>query len=154
MSEVITIVGRLGSDPELRFNATGDAICNLRVVTSRRYKDNNGEWQERDTTWWSVTAWRQLAENVAESLHKGDEVIVRGDLRSREYETQQGEKRTAWEVDAKAVGPNLARAVAVAKKVQRETGGYGAGRQAYQSARNSENDDPWTTPAPADAIPF
>ena len=150
MSETITIVGRLGTDPELRFAPNGDAICNFRVVTDRRYKDAAGEWQSTDTTWWQINSWRQLAENVAESLSKGDAVIVRGTLKSREYETQQGEKRTVFEVEAKAVGPDLARATAKVSKVSRET--TGAGRAAFDSAR--AGDDPWQTPAKSDEIPF
>lgn len=152
MSETITIVGRLGADPELRFAANGDAICNLRVVTSKRYKDANGDWQDKDTTWWSVTAWRQLGENCAESLTKGTDVIIRGEVKSREYQTQQGEKRVAWEVEAKAVGPDLSRATAKVAKVQRQQAA-GPGREAFTAARGAM-DDPWATPAQSESAPF
>lgn len=146
MSEIVTIVGRLGADPELRFTPSGDAICNMRIVTDRRYKDGD-EWKSADTTWWSVSAWRQLGENVAESLSKGDMVIVRGSIKSREYETKEGEKRTVWEVEAKAVGPDLSRATAKVNKVERGGGGFPAAAES----------DPWATPAATaqtNPIPF
>lgn len=143
MSETITIVGRLGADPELRFTPSGDAVCNLRVVTDRRYKDQSGEWQSADTTWWQITAWRQLGENCAESLSKGDMVIVRGSIKSRDYETNQGEKRTVWEVEAKSVGPDLGKATAKVSKVERN--------QPFDRSGTSLPDDPWQQPAVADA---
>ena len=144
MSETITIVGRLGSDPELRFSPSGDAICAFRVVTDRRYKDQSGEWQSADTTWWSVTAWRQLGENVAESLHKGHMVIVRGAIKSREYETREGEKRTVWEVEAKSVGPDLGKATAKVTKAER-------GGQPFDRTNTSLPGDPWATTTPTNA---
>lgn len=152
MSTPVTLTGRLVADPELRFGNNGDAICNFRVVTSRRYKDAAGEWQDKDTSFWSVTAWRQLGENVAESLSKGDAVLVVGDMRAREWETKEGEKRTVFEVEAKAVGPDLARATAKVSKVTREGG---AGRDAFGAARSALA-DPWATNTVPDSsdVPF
>ena len=145
MSAPITLTGRLASDPELRFTPSGDAVCNLRVVTDRRYKDQSGEWQSKDVTFWSVSAWRQLAEGCAESLAKGMAVIVVGEVKSRDYETKEGEKRTVTEVEAKAVGPDLSRATAKVNKVERSGGGFPAATES----------DPWASPAPtSDAIPF
>lgn len=152
MSAPVTLTGRLVADPELRFGQTGTAIVNLRVVTSTRYKDGD-EWKDKDTTWWSVSAFRGLAENIAESLSKGDAVLVVGTVRSREYETREGEKRTAWEVDARHVGPDLSRAVAKPQKVQRADGGYGQPSTGYQQAKSSLGDDPWATNQSAEA-PF
>ena len=90
MSASITLVGRLVADPEIKFGGSGIAILKARVVTSGRKKTDDG-WQDIDTTFWSVSAFRQLAENVAESLQKGDEVIVVGKVKVREYETPEGE---------------------------------------------------------------
>jgi single-strand DNA-binding protein len=140
MSAPITLVGRLVADPELTFVSSGTAKVALRVVTSTRYKDGD-EWKDKDTTFWNVTIWRQAAENVAESLTKGDAVVVVGKMKSREYETAQGEKRTAWEVDASAVARVRSAATAKVSKVTRE----GAGRAQYDAARAS--DDPWASPA-------
>jgi single-strand DNA-binding protein len=146
MSAPITLTGRIGADPELRFAATGTAIVNLRVVTDERRKDaTTGEWTSVNTTWWSVSAFKQLAENVAESLSKGDLVIVVGKVKSREWETKEGEKRTAWEVDAQAIGPDLSRATATVNK--------GATR-APSGLQQAEN-DPWASkPATTSEPPF
>lgn len=158
MSESITITGRLGTDPELKFLPSGAAVCSFRVVTDRRTKDADGNWQSEDTTWWACTAWRQLAENIADSLSKGDLVIVRGFVKSREWETKEGEKRTSWEVDAKHVGPDLQRATAKVSRVERAQTGLADGKSAYEEARASLGkpavDDPWATPGNADEIPF
>ena len=108
MSAPITLTGRLGADPELSFAASGVAICKLRVVTDRRVKDGD-EWKSVDTSWHYVTAFKELAEGVAEEMQKGDLVIVVGVLKQREYETREGEKRSTWEVTANHVGRDLSR---------------------------------------------
>jgi len=95
MSAPITLTGRLVADPEIKFGASGMPIASLRVVTSGRRKTDAG-WEDTDTTFWSVTAFRQLAENVAESLVKGDQVIVTGKVKSREWQDNDGNKRTAF----------------------------------------------------------
>jgi len=85
VSAPITLTGNLGADPELKFGASGIAILKARVVTSGRKKDEeSGKWIDVDTTWWTVTAWRQLAENAAETLRKGDEVIIVGKVKQRQ----------------------------------------------------------------------
>jgi single-strand DNA-binding protein len=145
MSAPITITGRLGADPELRFTQSGAAVASLRIVTDRRFKNaQTGEWESKDTSWWSVQAWKQLAENVAESLSKGDLVIVVGDIKQREYETREGEKRTVVEVEARHVGPDLSRATARVTKA-------GSGAPAAPSTGGS---DPWATPPQSDEAPF
>jgi single-strand DNA-binding protein len=147
MSAPITLTGRLVADPELKFGATGIAILKARVVTSGRKKTDSG-WEDVDTTWWTVTAWRQLAENVAESLSKGDEVIVVGKVKQREYETAEGEKRSITEVTADAIGPNLRSATARTNRISRSqnTDGF----QAYKAAK----EDVWSVEIPEGEAPF
>ena len=149
MSAPITLTGRLGADPEIRFGATGIAILKLRVVTSGRKKTDAG-WEDVDTTWWSVTAFRQIAEHAAESLSKGDEVIVVWKVKQRQYETPEGEKRSVTEVTADHIGPSLRRATVKVNRVQRTDGG---GRAEYEQAKQQLEDDPWALPA-SEETPF
>lgn len=135
MSAQITITGTLGADPELKFTSTGAAIVNLRVVTDVSYKDDSGKWQKKDTSWWRVTAWRQLAENTAETLAKGDKVIIVGKIKQREYEANDGEKKSVVEIEASNIGPDLSKYAANISRVQRDKPAAGF------------NDDPWATPA-------
>jgi single-strand DNA-binding protein len=109
MSTEITIAGNLAADPELRFTAQGKAVVKITVMTSRSVKDQDGKWRDEDVTGWPVTCWDTLAENVAESLLKGDEVIVRGYAATRSWESSTGEKRSRVEVTAKTVGASLRR---------------------------------------------
>lgn len=145
MSAPITLTGRLVTDPEIKFGASGMPIANLRVVTSGRRKTDAG-WEDTDTTFWGVTAFRQLAENVAESLTKGDQVIVTGKVKSREWQDNDGNKRTSWEVTADHVGPDLSRATAKVQRAQRDKPAAPA------------NDDPWSntgmTPVQDEVAPF
>jgi single-strand DNA-binding protein len=104
----VTLVGNLTDDPELRFTAQGAAVANFRIAVSKRIKDpQTNEWKDGDTSFFRVNCWRQLAENTAESLTKGNRVIVTGTLRMRQWETQEGEKRSTVEVEATEVGPSL-----------------------------------------------
>jgi len=129
----ITIVGNLTGDPELRFTPSGAAVANFVVAVNRRKFDKQAnEWKDAGTDFYRCSVWREAAEHVAESLTKGTEVIVTGDLTSREYETREGEKRTVWEITAEHVGPSLRRATA---KVTRA--GMGVSRPA------AKTDDPW-----------
>ena len=147
MSASITLVGRLVADPEIKFGGSGIAILKARVVTSGRKKTDDG-WQDIDTTFWSVSAFRQLAENVAESLQKGDEVIVVGKVKQREYQTPEGEKRSITEVTADAFGPNLRAATARANRISRSQASEGF--QQYQAAK----EDIWTVDLPEGEAPF
>ena len=133
MSAGITLTGRVVADPELRFGANGNAVLNLRVVTAGRRKTDDG-WVDVDTTFWSVSAFRQLAENAAESLSKGDLVIVTGKAKSRDWEDKEGNKRTSWEVSADHIGVDLVRTTTKTNQV----------------ARSSTADDAWVS----DAAPF
>lgn len=109
MSAPITLTGRLGADPELRFAQSGTAIANLRVVTDRRVREGD-DWKSVDTTWWQVVAFKQLAERVVERLAKGDPVVVIGRVRGREWEDPKtGEKRHAMQVVADSICLDLAR---------------------------------------------
>lgn len=100
MAGDVTLRGRLGRDPELRFTQTGKPVASLSVVTDRRQKDADGNWESVDTTWWRVTCWDQLAENVAETLTKGDAVIVVGMASLQEYEGKDGDTRQSLSVNA------------------------------------------------------
>ena len=123
----ITLVGNLTADPELRFTPSGAAVANFTVAsTPRTFDRQSNEWRDGDAMFLNCAVWRQAAENVAESLQKGMRVIVQGRLKSRSYETREGEKRTVFEVDVDEVGPALRYATA---KVTRTTSGGGGGGQ-------------------------
>ncbi len=144
----ITLVGNLTADPELRFTPSGAAVANFTVAsTPRTFDRNTNEWRDGDAMFLNCAVWRQAAENVAESLQKGMRVIVQGRLRSRSYETRDGERRTVFEVDVDEIGPALRYATA---KVSRNAGGGGGGRpsgggQSGGSQGGGYGDDPWAT---------
>ena len=150
----ITLVGNLTADPELRFTPSGAAVANFTVAsTPRTFDRQSNEWRDGDAMFLNCAVWRQAAENVAESLQKGMRVIVQGRLRSRSYETREGERRTVFEVDVDEIGPALRYATA---KVSRNAsgGGQGAGRsfgaqggggQGGGSQGGGFGDDPWAT---------
>ncbi|WOQ17157.1 single-stranded DNA-binding protein [Raineyella sp. W15-4] len=120
---VITVVGNLTADPELRFLPSGAAVANFTVAsTPRTFDRQSGEWKDGDALFLNCAVWRQAAENVAESLRKGMRVLVQGRLRQRSYETQQGERRTVFELEVDEVGPSLRYATAA---VTRSSGGQG-----------------------------
>ncbi|MBB6121708.1 single-stranded DNA-binding protein [Nocardiopsis algeriensis] len=126
----ITLVGNLVDDPELRFTPSGAAVANFRVAsTPRTFDRQSGEWKDGESMFLTCTVWRQYAENVAESLQRGMRVIVQGRLKQRSYETQQGEKRTVFEIDVEEVGPALRSATAKVTKTQRQGGGGFGGQQ-------------------------
>ena len=137
---VITLVGNLVEDPELRFTPSGAAVANFRVAsTPRTFDRQNNEWKDGETLFLSCSVWRQAAENVAESLQRGMRVIISGRLKSRSYETREGEKRTVFEIDVDEVGPSLKTATAKVTKTTRSGGGgYGSG---------PSDNDPWATQA-------
>ena len=128
---IITLVGNLTADPELRFTPSGAPVANFTVASTPRLFDRaSGEWKDGDAMFLNCAVWRQAAENVAESLTKGMRVIVQGRLKSRTYETREGERRTVFEVDVDEIGPALKYASA---KVTRNTGG-GQGGGSYSGA--------------------
>lgn len=117
----ITAVGNLTADPELRYTKTGVPVATFTVASNERFKDGSGQWQDGPTSFVRCNAWRELAEHVAESASKGDRVIVTGTLRQRDYEAQDGTKRTVWEVGASEVGAALRYATAKIAKVRRDS---------------------------------
>ncbi|MER5549498.1 single-stranded DNA-binding protein [Streptomyces sp. NPDC002589] len=131
----ITLVGNLTDDPELRFTPAGVAVAKFSVAVNRRqYDAQAGEWKDSGTDFHRVSAWRTLAENVAGTLTKGMRVMVVGDLRQRTWTDEKtNEKRSAWEVDASAVGPDLAFATATVTKTTRSNGAA-PGDEAWETA--------------------
>lgn len=129
----ITIVGNLIADPEIRFTPSGKAVANCTIAVNNRTKNDAGEWEDGDPDFYNVTIWdRDGAEHVADSLSKGMRVIVQGDYKSRRYETKDGDKRTAWDLTARAIGPDLRWATAQVTKAGSNNGGQGS-QQGYQS---------------------
>src|SRR5256885_16624399 len=103
---VITLVGNLVDDPELRFTPSGAAVAKFRIASTPRFLDKTtNEWKDGDSLFLSCNVWRQAAENVAESLQRGMSVIVNGRLRQRSYETREGEERTVYEIEVDEGGP-------------------------------------------------
>jgi single-strand DNA-binding protein len=121
----LTIIGNLTNDPELRFTPSGAAVANFTVAsTPRAFDRQSNEWKDGETLFMRCSVWRDAAENVAESLQRGSRVIVTGRLKSRSYETKEGEKRTVVELDVDELGPSLRYATA---KINRTTRGGGGG---------------------------
>jgi single-strand DNA-binding protein len=136
---VITVVGNLVDDPELRFTPSGAAVANFRIAsTPRTFDKQSNEWKDGEALFLTCSVWRQAAENVAESLTKGMRVVVQGRLKQRSYEDREGQKRTVVELDVEEVGPSLKYATAKIARVQR--GGGGGGYGSSQAA-----DDPWAS---------
>ncbi len=123
---VITVVGNLVDDPELRFTPSGAAVANFRIAsTPRTLNRQTNEWEDGEALFLSCSIWRQAAENVAESLQKGMRVVVQGRLKARSYETREGEKRTVMELEVDEVGPSLRYATAKVARTTRQGGGGG-----------------------------
>jgi single-strand DNA-binding protein len=117
VANTVTLIGNLVDDPELRFTPSGVAMAKVRFAVNRRYQ-RDGEWQE-DTSFFGGTLWRDSAERVAESLHKGDRVIITGRLEQRSWETQEGDKRSIVEVSIDEMGPSLRWATATVVRAPR-----------------------------------
>ena len=162
---VITVIGNLTADPELRFTPAGAAVANFTVAsTPRTFDRQTNEWKDGDALFMRCNIWREAAENVAESLTRGSRVIVSGRLRQRSYETREGEKRTVVELEVDEIGPSLRYATAKVNKANRgggggggginsgsgsgSSGGSGGGRSNSSSNSGSGGDDPWGS-APA-----
>ncbi|MFC8171233.1 single-stranded DNA-binding protein [Streptomyces sp. NPDC057325] len=164
---VITVVGNLVDDPELRFTPSGAAVAKFRIAsTPRTFDRQTNEWKDGESLFLTCSVWRQAAENVAESLQRGMRVIVQGRLKQRSYEDREGVKRTVYELDVEEVGPSLKNATA---KVTKTTGrggqggyGGGGGQQGgggggwggnsgggQQGGGGAPADDPWATGAPS-----
>ncbi len=137
---IITLVGNLTADPELRFTPSGAPVANFTVASTPRTFDRaTSEWKDGDAMFINCSVWRQAAENAAETLTKGMRVIVQGRLKSRSYETREGERRTVFEIEVDEVGPSLRYATA---KVNRTSGGGGGG---YSQQGGSGGGDNWSS---------
>ena len=153
---VITVIGNLTADPELRFTPSGAAVANFTVAsTPRMFDRQTNEWKDGEALFLRCSIWREAAENVAESLTRGSRVIVSGRLKQRSFETREGEKRTVVELEVDEIGPSLKYATAKVNKASRSGGGgggFGGGggsRQPAQSGGESAaSEDPWGS-APA-----
>ncbi|MFC8695863.1 MULTISPECIES: single-stranded DNA-binding protein [Streptomyces] len=152
----ITVVGNVVADPELRFTPAGAAVANFRIASTPRTFDRvTNEWKDGDTLFLSVSVWRQQAENVAESIKRGDRVIVVGRLGQRQYE-KDGERKSSYEVQAEDVGPALKNATAQVAKNGQQNGqqqrpqgyGQGYGQQAPQQGYGAPQADQWSTQQP------
>ena len=144
---VITVVGNLVDDPELRFTPSGAAVANFRIAsTPRTFDRQTNEWKDGEALFLSCSVWRQAAENVAESLQRGMRVVVQGRLKARTFETREGEKRTVFEIEVEEVGPSLKYATAKVTKVSRSSGGGGyAASSGGGGGGSAGGDDPWAT---------
>ena len=160
---VITVVGNLTADPELRYTQGGLPVANFTIAsTPRNFDRQSNEWKDGDTLFMRCSVWREAAENVAESLTKGTRVIVTGRLVQRSYETREGEKRTVVELQVDEVAPSLRYATAKVARSQRSGGGGGGfsggaggggfggdqggqSRSGGYSGGSSSNDDPWAS---------
>ncbi|MBB4687297.1 single-stranded DNA-binding protein [Amycolatopsis jiangsuensis] len=159
---VITVVGNLTSDPELRFTPSGAAVANFTVASTPRTLDRQtGEWKDGEALFLRCNIWRQAAENVAESLTRGARVVVQGRLKQRSFETKEGEKRTVVELEVDEIGPSLRYATAKVNKVSRGGGGggdfggggggggFGGGGGNRGGGGSAPADDPWGSAPPA-----
>jgi single-strand DNA-binding protein len=136
-----TIIGNLDDDPELRFTSSGIAVANLRVAVTQRVQQD-GEWRDGDTSFLKVNVWRGQAEHLADSLAKGDRVMVTGRLRQRTWETPEGEKRSVAEIEADEVGASLKWATAKVERAQQRGNGVRANGRERQAERGDFNDAP------------
>ncbi|ADB35988.1 single-strand binding protein [Kribbella flavida DSM 17836] len=158
---VVTLVGNLVDDPELRFTPSGAAVANFRIAsTPRTYDRQSGEWKDGESLFLSCAVWRQAAENVAESLQRGMRVIVQGRLKSRTYDDREGNKRTVFEIDVDEVGPSLRSATAKVTRTMRSgPGGEGGGGGGFGGGGGNSGggfgggggnaapaNDPWAAP--------
>lgn len=155
---VITVVGNLTSDPELRFTNNGAAVAGFTVASTPRFFDRqSGEWKDGEALFLRCSAWREMAENITDSLKKGTRVVVQGRLKQRSYETKEGEKRTVIELDVDEIGPSLRYASANVTKNARGGGNWGGGSgggqggQAGQGGQGGgwsqqpQQQDPWAS---------
>jgi single-strand DNA-binding protein len=144
---VITVVGNLTSDPELRYTQNGLAVANFTIAsTPRNFDRASNEWKDGEALFLRASVWREFAEHVAGSLTKGSRVIATGRLKQRSYETKEGEKRTTIELEVDEIGPSLRYATA---QVSRAAGGSGA-----RGGLPAGGDEPWGQPTSAGADPW
>ena len=146
---VITVVGNLTADPELRYTQNGLAVANFTIAsTPRNFDRQSNEWKDGEALFLRASVWRDFAEHVAGSLAKGSRVIATGRLKQRSYETREGEKRTAIELEVDEIGPSLRYATAQVTRASGGGGGQGGGARGQVSGGGParQNDDPWGAP--------
>ncbi|HAM27634.1 MAG TPA: single-stranded DNA-binding protein [Microbacteriaceae bacterium] len=144
---VITVVGNLTSDPELRYTQNGLAVANFTIASTPRSFDRaSNDWKDGDALFLRASVWREFAEHVAGSLTKGSRVVATGRLKQRSYETKEGEKRTSIELEVDEIGPSLRYATAQVTRTSssREGGGNSGG------GRGQVADEPWAASAPSE----
>ena len=152
---VITVIGNLTADPELRWTQAGAPVADFTIASTPRTFDRNaGEWRDGNTLFMRCSVWRETAENVAESLRKGMRVIVQGRLTQRSYDTQQGERRTVVELQVDEVGPSLRRARAQVTRVQAPSASASGSGGAAGWGREVPQHDPWGSQAASSEPPF
>jgi single-strand DNA-binding protein len=151
---VITVIGNLTSDPELRWTPSGAAVANFTIASTPRTLDRESqEWKDGEALFLRCSVWRQAAENVAESLTRGSRVMAQGRLRQRSFDTKEGEKRTVVELEVDEIGPSLRYATATIAKAAHSgdapgrgaSGGTGA-RDGRAEAGRASSQDPWAAP--------
>mgnify|MGYP002654998503 CR=1 FL=1 len=149
---VITVVGNLTSDPELRYTQNGLAVANFTIAsTPRNFDRASNEWKDGEALFLRASVWREFAEHVAGSLTKGSRVIATGRLKQRSYETKEGEKRTTIELEVDEIGPSLRYATA---QVSRAAGGAGGSAGGARGGLPAGGDEPWGQPTSAGADPW
>ena len=145
---VLTVVGNLTRDPELRFTQNGLAVANFTIAsTPRNFDRATNEWKDGEALFLRASVWREFAEHVAGSLTKGSRVIATGRLKQRSYETKEGEKRTSMELEVDEIGPSLRYATATISRAP--SGGGGGGQQRGGGAPQVQQNEPWAQSAPA-----
>jgi single-strand DNA-binding protein len=150
---VITVVGNLTSDPELRYTQNGLAVANFTIASTPRSFDRaSNDWKDGEALFLRASVWREFAEHVAGTLTKGSRVIVQGRLKQRSYETKEGEKRTSMELEVDEIGPSLRYATAqVTRTSSSREGGGGGGGGAPQGGNRGPSqaaDEPWAASTP------
>lgn len=152
----VTVIGNITSEPELRFTQSGAAVVTFSVADNPRKKDQqSGQWENGDSTFYRVQAWRQQAENIAESFNKGDRVVVVGELQNRRYEGREGEIRFSLEINANAVAADTRFATVQIRKADRQQGGQQQSQGGQQQSQQGwaqqggqPQSDPWSSPPP------
>jgi single-strand DNA-binding protein len=153
---VITVIGNLTSDPELRWTPSGAAVANFTIASTPRTLDRaTQEWKDGEALFLRCSVWREAAENVAESLTRGSRVMAQGRLKQRSFDTKEGEKRTVIELEVDEIGPSLRYATATVSRAARAGHGADAGRQSggrsgsgddHAVTGRGSSPDPWATP--------
>ena len=150
---VLTIIGNCVADPEMRFTPSGAAVANFVVASTPRLFDRqSNEWKDGETLFMRCSIWKDAAENVTESLTRGTRVIVTGRLKSRSYDTKEGEKRTVMELEVDEIGPSLKYATAKVDRTQRGSGN--GGNQSTPARSSAPADDPWASTSGSSEPPF